>query len=220
MSTIDHEKNDARTSAKNGVKALLSIPPADVAKWMVVAATEDGSTTNNNSNKTEDDPVVPIDLSFFTREAEEMERTQAASKRAQAQLLANGGSSKKGRASAEAEVTKLRKAMAGQRARQVDSAELLQGAAQALLSPTVLKSLDDALEKAQTRCDDENSTKGCRRNQLRFGLRYRRGTPFGSWQSRANGPESCLPIRYRCRGEIWASCRIGMSGCDGDKRVA
>jgi len=133
------------THNNNGVKALLSIPPLQVAQWMVVVNSSNNAEEADSSTAATATNAVPIDLCYFTREAEELKTTQAATKRAQEQLVV-ASAHKKGRASAEAEVMRLRKVLAGQRARQVDAQEVLEGAAQARLNPIVLTSLDDRME--------------------------------------------------------------------------
>jgi Tat protein secretion system quality control protein TatD with DNase activity len=109
-----------------GVKALLAVPPADVAMWMVIEGGES----------------APIDMTMLLRSTQEMTRTQAEFKLANQHLTA---SNKKSRNDAFMEVKRLRNLLTSLAAQAGDSEQLIDAATSAGLSPLVGKKLTDSI---------------------------------------------------------------------------
>jgi Tat protein secretion system quality control protein TatD with DNase activity/rubrerythrin len=173
----------------NGIHFVATLSPTEVARWMVVDSGVDGV-----------DPL-PLDLVYLAQNMADLQQTEQASQQAKARLVAS--SDRQGRASAQAEVGRLRKMLAGQAARQVDTEELVQGALAGRLDPTVIASLAAAVTGYQE--NDRMVGIGCGLNydtaaalDPRFGSVVREAQKEACRASVQAAVEAKLPLVLEC----------------------
>jgi Tat protein secretion system quality control protein TatD with DNase activity len=131
----------------SAVKALLAIPPKEIARWMVVDNNNGGD--NGDASSTVPTPVS-IDMVSLSRMATEIAQAEVDLKKAKDKLVV---CESQGRAAhtlknAVSVVSRLVKVLASLRARQLDSEVVLASATKARLDPVVGHKLDCALAAA------------------------------------------------------------------------